>query len=49
MDPRLVALADMRAEGLDVSLIAVRKIVIVSKYSFVKLDDGRRFNGETIR
>lgn len=48
MSPRKAAIADMRACGLDVTVLELRKTVIVEEveeFVFRSLDDGRILNG----
>lgn len=48
LSPREAAIADMRAAGLDVSVLALRRTVIVvevEEYIYRSIDDGRILNG----
>lgn len=50
MTPRQQAIRDMRAEGLDTTVLKLRKTVIVEEveeFVFRSIDDGRIFNGIT--
>lgn len=48
LTPRQAAIADMKAEGLDTSVLELRRTVIVVEvedYVFRSIDDGRILNG----
>lgn len=48
LTPKQVAIMDMKAAGLDVSVLELRKTVIVIEvegYVFRSIDDGRILNG----
>lgn len=50
MTPRQQAIRDMRAEGLDTTVLKLRKTVIVEEveeFVFRSIDDGRILNGIT--
>ena len=48
LSPKQAAIADMKAAGLDVSVLELRRTVIVievEEYVFRSVDDGRILNG----
>lgn len=47
MTPKEIAIADMKAEGIDTSVLKLRKRIIVEEEEiiFVCVDDGRVLNG----
>lgn len=47
LTPKQAAVRDMRAAGLDTSVLRLRKTVIVEEFVFRSIDDGRILNGIT--